>query len=408
MPDSPATLGWVFGGWPMQSVSPWVVALGLALSAVTSSSPASVAPAATQPPPLPAEHLTVQALPPRTAHWIFVFDEAFENETDQRLLLFDGDSYRRLGQIDAGYVPGIALAPDGSFTAVATTYFSRGSRGTRTDVVEFTNNETLGVTGEIVLPPNKRAQLFIPVYTLAYSSDAHFLYAANITPATSFEVLDPRQRKVLGEIDTAGCTMVIPSGGDRVSSLCESGRMLTVTLDTQGHEAARATSEPFFDPDADPVFVQAIPTNAGYVFLSFLGEVHPVDFRHEQPQFAPPWSLVNAEEKTWRPGGEQVGAIHKALGRLYVPMHRGGEGTHKDGGTEIWVFDLASHHRIARWPVKGFGLTRAVGIQVSQDDSPLLFLATESSQLAVLDARSGQLRHVEPHMGQTPWVLFSP
>ncbi|MBV8910704.1 MAG: amine dehydrogenase, partial [Gammaproteobacteria bacterium] len=147
------------------------------------------------PPPLPAEHLTVQSLPPKTPHWTFVFDEAFENEIDQRLLLFDGDTYRRLGQIDAGFGPGFAFSPDCATTAVATTYFSRGSRGTRTDVVELTDNRTLAVTGEIVLP-SKRAQLFIPMYTLAYSADGHFLYAAYITPATSFAVLDPVQRKL--------------------------------------------------------------------------------------------------------------------------------------------------------------------------------------------------------------------
>lgn len=360
------------------------------------------------PPPLPAEHLTVQSLPARSPHWIFVFDEAFENELDERLHLYDGDTYRRLGQIDVGFGPGIALSPDGATTAVATTYFARGSRGTRTDVVEFTDNRTLAVTGEIVLPP-KRAQLFIPVYTLAYSADGHFLYAAYITPATSFAVLDPVQRKLLAEIDTAGCTMVIPSGADRVSSLCESGRLLTVRLDGQGHEAARSMSAPFFDADADPVFVQAIPTNEGYVFLSFLGAVHAVDLRGAEPQFAQPWSLVSdAEKGVWRPGAEQVGAIQRALGRLYVPMHRGGEGTHKDGGTEIWVFDLATHRRLARWALPGAKLTRILGIQVTQDDAPLLFAATESAQLAVLDARSGQLRHVEQHMGQTPWVIFSP
>jgi methylamine dehydrogenase heavy chain len=369
---------------------------------------APTVPAVAIPPPLPAEHLTVQSLPPSTPHWVFVFDEAFENELDQRLLLFDGDTYRRLGQIDAGFGPGVAFSPDRAVTAVATTYFSRGSRGTRTDVVEFTDNRTLAVTGEIVLPP-KRAQLFIPMYTLSYSADGHFLYAAYITPATSFAVLDPLQRKVLGEINTAGCTMVIPSGADRVSSLCESGRMLTVRLDAEGHEAARAMSEPFFDADSDPVFVQAIPTNEGYVFLSFLGTVHAVDLRSAQPQFAEPWSMVSGAEKgVWRPGAEQVGAIHRSLGRLYVPMHRGGEGTHKDGGTEIWVFDLATHRRLARWAMPGARLTRILGVQVTQDESPLLFLATESAQVAVLDARSGQVRHVEEHMGQTPWLVFTP
>ena len=359
------------------------------------------------PPPLQAETLTVQQLPSRTPHWVYVFDEAFDNEIDARLHLFDGDSYRRLGQIGAGFAPGVNLSPDGNTTVVATTYFARGSRGTRTDVVEFTDNTTLKVTHEIVLPP-KRAETIPSLFNVAYSADAHFVYAAYITPAASFGVLDPEHGTVLSEIDTAGCQLAIPSGPNRVSSLCESGRLLTVTLDAQGHEAARTMSEQFFDTDKDPLFAQGIATRNGYAFVSFLGEMHEVDLSGPQPKFAAPWSLVSVAEKgVWRPGAVQVGTIHRTLGRLYVPMHRGGEGTHKDGGTEIWVFDLGSHRRLARWPVAPLKLERIVAVQVSQDEAPILFAATTASDVAVLDARSGKLRHVEKHLGQTPWMFLN-
>ena len=360
------------------------------------------------PPPLPAEHMRVEPLPPRSPHWVYVYDEAFYNEIDARVDLFDGDSYRRLGQIGAGFLPSVAISPDGATTAVATTYFARGSRGARTDVVEFTDNATLANSGEIVLP-SKRAETTPTLFGVAYSADGHFLYASYVTPAASFGVLDPAHKSVLGEIDTAGCVLVIPSGPNRVSSICESGRLLTVALDAQGHEASRAMSEAFFNADKDPVFVQGIPTIKGYAFLSFLGEVHEVDFSGAQPAFAPPWSLVSAAEKgRWRPGAEQVGAIHRALGRLYVPMHEGGEGTHKDGGSEIWVFDLASHRRLARWPMQPHKLSLVLAVQVSQDGAPLLFAATNHADLAVFDALTGELRHVEPHLGQTPWMLFNP
>jgi methylamine dehydrogenase heavy chain len=360
------------------------------------------------PPPLPAEHLSVQSLPPPGPHWVYVYDEAFDNEIDSRVLLFDGDSHRRLGQIDAGFLPSVAISPDGAVTAVATTYFARGSRGARTDLVEFNDNATLANAGEIVLPP-KRAQTAPTLFNVAYSADGHFLYAAYITPAASFGVLDPAHKAVLGEIDTAGCVLVIPSGQYRVSSMCESGRLLTVTLDAQGHETSRAMSEAFFDADKDPVFVQGIPTSQGYAFLSFLGEVHEVDFRDAQPKFAPPWSMVSAAEKgRWRPGADQVGAIHRSLGRLYVPMHQGGEGTHKDGGTEIWVFDLASHRRLARWPLTPLGLSRVLAVGVSQDAAPVVFAATDHADVAVFDALTGRLRHIEKHLGQTPWMFFNP
>jgi methylamine dehydrogenase heavy chain len=360
------------------------------------------------PAPLPTEHLTVEPLPPKSPHWVYVFDESFYNEIDARVHLFDGDSYRRLGQIDAGFTPSMNLSPDGNTTVVATTYFARGSRGARTDVVEFTDNATLAVTHEIVLPP-KRAQTSPSLFGVAYSADARFLYASYMTPAASFGVLDPMQGTVLSEIDTAGCVLVIPSGPNRVSSICESGRLLTVTLDAQGHEASRTLSEPFFDADKDPVFVQGIPTPRGFAFLSFLGEVHEVDFSGAQPVFAPTWSLVSGAEKEWRPGAEQVGAIHRSLGRLYVLMHKGGEGTHKEGGSEIWVFDLASHRRLARWalPMSELGAAAAT-VQVSQDDAPLLFAATGTGTLAVIDALTGHVRHIERHLGQTPWMMMTP
>src|SRR5207237_864686 len=290
------------------------------------------APACAAPPPLPAEHLTVERLPPRSPHWVYVFDEAFDNEIDARVHLFDGDSYRRLGQIDAGFTPSVNLSPDGATTVVATSYFARGSRGTRTDVVEFTDNTTLANTGEIVLPP-KRVETAPSLFNVAYSADGHFLYVAYLTPAASFGVLDPAHGKVLGEIDTAGCVLVIPSGPNRVSS---------------------------------------------------------------------------AERGKWRPGGQQVGAVHRGLGRLDVPMRQGGEGTHKDGGTEIWLFDLASHKRLARWPVRAAGLDPVIAVQVSQDAAPILFAATTRADVAVFDALSGRLRHLEKRLGQTPWLMLNP
>jgi methylamine dehydrogenase heavy chain len=89
-------------------------------------------------------------------------------------------------------------------------------------------------------------------------------------------------------------------------------------------------------------------------------------------------------------------------------MHRGGEGTHKNGGTEIWVFDMKTHQRVARWPVASQKLSPVLAIQVSQDDAPLVFAATDHADVAVFDALTGQLRHVEKQLGQTPWLLMTP
>jgi methylamine dehydrogenase heavy chain len=337
-----------------------------------------------------------------------VQDYALNNEIDTRLYLFDADSYRRIGQIDTGFLPGVNLSPDGKTTVVATTYFARGGHGTRTDVVEFNDNATLAKTGEIVIPP-KHAHTLPTPFTVAYSADGRFLYTPYLTPAASFGVLDPAKKTVLSEIDTAGCTLVIPWGPNRVSSICESGRLLTVTLNAQGREASRTTSEPFFDPDQDPVFVQAVPIADGYAYVSFLGQVHEVNLTQAKPVMRVPWSLVSETEKgSWRPGGAQIGAVHRSLGRMFVPMHRGGEGSHKAGGSEIWVFDLKSQRRTARWPIDTKEFGEVIAVQVSQDAAPLLFAATEKADLLIFDAQTGRLKHDEKKLGQTPQLLLNP
>jgi methylamine dehydrogenase heavy chain len=385
-----------------------VLLCGSLLAASPAAPSASGAPGVSpQSAPLAPETLTIAKVGAKNPHWVYVLDEALLNEIDSRVYLFDGDSHRRIGQLGAGFMPGMNLSPDGRTTVVATSYFSRGGHGTRTDVVEFNDNSTLAKSAEVVLP-TKRVATLPTHFNVAYSSDGHFVYTAYVTPAASFGVLDAAKKSVLSEIDTAGCVLVIPSGPNRVSSICESGRLLTVTLDAGGHEKSRSTSEVFFDPDTDPVFVQGIPMSSGYAFLSFHGIVHEVDFSGAQPVFRPTWSLLTKADEAWRPGGTQIGSVHRSLGRLYVSMHKGGDGTHKDGGTEVWVFDLKTHQRMARWPldVRDHGAVQAV--LVSQDDAPVLFTARESSDLAILDARDGHLRYVEKHLGQSPWLMFNP
>ena len=380
--------------------------LGMLLLALAAGSKLSWA--GPQPPPLPAEHLTVATVGPKSPHWIYVVDYAYVNEIDSRVWLFDGDTYRRIGQIDTGFFPAVNLSPDGKTTAVATTYWSRGGHGTRTDVVELNDNNTLSKTGEIVIPP-KHAQTLAMMFTLTYSADGKFVYVPYLTPAASFGVLDPAKKQVLNEIDTAGCTLTFPWGPNRVSSICESGRLLTVTLDSQGKETSRTTSDAFFNVDEDPVFAQAVPLPDGYAFVSFLGQVHEIDFRQPKPGIRTPWSLVSPAEKgAWRPGGVQIGALHRARNKLYVPMHKGGDGSHKEGGSEIWVFDLKSHQREARWPIDSYKAGTAISVQVSQDAAPLLFIATETSHLLILEALTGKLKHDEKNLGQTPQLLLNP
>ncbi len=381
----------------------WMSLCGCALVCSSLSTVFAAVPA-----PLSEERLTVAKLPAPTPHWVWIFDDALNNEIDMRMFLYDGDSGRRLGQIDLGYWAMTAISPDGKTTAAATTYWSRGNKGTRTDVVEFTDNTTLETKREVLLPP-KRIQGLPTFFSLAFSGDGRLLYVPYLTPAASFGVIDVQKNAIVGEIDTAGCVLAIPGGPNRVSSLCENARVLTVTLDSSGKEVSRANSEPFFDIEKDPVFVQGIPSNNLVWFLSFDGLVYEGDFTGAKANIKAPWSLTQGSEKgVWRPAGVQIGAINAKLSRLYVAMHKDGQDGHKDGGTEIWVFDTKNHARVGRWPMAAAHLKPVVSIQISQDEKPLLFGATTDGEVAVFDGLNGKLIRTEKQLGQTPWMMFNP
>lgn len=364
--------------------------------------------AAALPPPLPVETLSVEQLPAPSPHWIWVFDEALYNGTDSRLFLYDGDQHRNLGQIDSGYYGLFAVSPDHHTMAVSTNYWSRGWHGDRVDVVEFTDTHTLAFTGEVLLPP-KRAQGPPVTFGLSYSADQRFLYSTNLSPAASVSVIDVAQGKVVADIDTDGCVMAIPSATHRLSAICETGKLLSVALDDQGHEISRSFSERFFDIDTDPVFVQSLKTTDGALFLSFLGEVHEVDLTGAAPAFKSVWSIVSGHEKgQWRPGGAQQAGLQIAQGRLFVVMHQGGPGSHKVAGSEIWSLDMKTHRRLGRFKIDVRKYGGAVAVQPTQDDHPLLFVTTENSSLLILDPETGRVRHAEAKLGQSPWYLINP
>lgn len=355
------------------------------------------------------EELTVQKLPPWHPHEVFVVDISMPSMTDGRVYLYDADARELLGQIDAGFGPGFAVAPDHRSSVVATTYFSRGSHGTRTDVVEITDNATLDHAGEILIPP-KHGQHVPALYNTVFSADGKRLYVANITPATSVTVIDVPSKKVLSEIDMAGCVLAYPSGNDRFTSLCESGKALTVTLDATGKEVKRSMSDAFIDVDKDPAYVNASPYQGGYLFTTFHGMVRSADFRGDTASSNEPWSLLTDAERAegWRPGGMQQTAVQAKLQRYYVTMHKGIDGSHKDPGTQIWVFDLQTKKRIARWDLSLQKIDPLVSIQVSQDDKPLLYGLTGTSDLVVMDALTGKLHSVEKQVGNSSSLLVNP
>ena len=77
---------------------------------------------------------------------------------------------------------------------------------------------------------------------------------------------------------------------------------------------------------------------------SFEGLLHTVDVSGSELVFGEPWSLLTDADRRedWRIGGAQHLAVHEGSGRLFSLVHQGGVDTHKQAGSELWVYDLAA------------------------------------------------------------------
>jgi methylamine dehydrogenase heavy chain len=346
------------------------------------------------------------ALPP-PKHWVWVNDFVFPHMTDGAAHLIDGDTGRYLGMLSTGSsFSHVVLSRDGKLIYSPEIYFSRGTRGTRTDVVTIYDAATLKVVTEIEIPP-KRASNVPSSGNAELTDDDRFLLVYNFNPAQSVTVVDTASRRFVGEIETPGCAFAFASGPRSFFSMCADASFLSVDLDEAGHAARQARSEPLFDVARDPLAERPVRVGNTWYYVSMEGWVHPIEKTATGFRALPAWAIASATERAagWRPGGVQQLAIHAKSGRLYVIVHRGGRETHKDPGTTLWVHDLATHRR-----VKAITTPRPlVSIRLSSDDDPLLYgIVAESNVVDVLSPSSGRLLRSVKDVGTTPILLVTP
>lgn len=350
----------------------------------------------------------VVALPAAASpHWVWVNDIVFSHMSDGQARLVDGDTGRFLGMLSTGFAfEHVVLARDGRLIFSPETYFSRGTRGTRTDVVTLYDPVHLSPRGEISIPP-KRAVTMPMMADATLTDDGAFLLIYNYTPAQSVTVVDTRRRRFAGEIETPGCALVYPTGPRSFFGICADGALLDVHLDDAGHVSSRVHTRDIFDVAADPATEKGVRLGSRWLFVSYGGTVYSIDITSRGLKAGPRWSLLSDAERrqNWRPGGLQQLAVHAGPDRLYAIMHQGGPETHKDPGKEVWVYDPDRHERVQRIALR----SPAGSIQVTHDDRPLLFAAfIGSTTLEVYDAQSGRyLRSVED-VGTTPTLLVTP
>jgi methylamine dehydrogenase heavy chain len=361
-------------------------------------------------------------IPPTGAHRVWVTDRLWHHSA-----LFDGDTAQVLGMIDSPYVTVTPKLPmhahrRGEIYSVDLAY-SRGDRGERVDFITIYDDRSLSVTGEIVLPTHTGDSNSAIAYAALLDGE-RFVLSFNQFPLASVSVTDVEKRRFVGEVPITGCAGIFPTGERSFATLCGDGTALEVELDVDGHAGATAHSERFFDPVEDPVTMAGVRWGSRWVFASFEGHAHVVDFAPETPQAAPGWSLFSDAERSerWRVGGLQHLALHAATGRLFSIVHQGERGSHKAPGEQVWVYDLAQRTKVAQFALPNFmaafatpqfGVTSggwfhrtlqrwipsdgAHSLVVTQDGAPLLFVRNaEVGVVAVIDARSGEhLRNLE-------------
>ncbi len=96
-------------------------------------------------------------------------------------------------------------------------------------------------------------------------------------------------------------------------------------------------------------------------------------------------------------------AANDTGGNLYFLMHaQGREGSHKDPGVEVWVFDGEAESRVKRIELS----LPAISISVTRDEQPLLVATNINMEIDVYDVASGDhLRTLGDFGQETPLIL---
>ncbi len=362
----------------------------------------ALATAAQFPNPLPPDAIAkVETLPEKyPANW------AFLNYPYNRIELRNvgSDTHEVKGELQARDSTVLLMATQRPEIYVLDTVWSRGVRGVRTDFIWVYDPKTLNVIDEIVIP-TKRALVSAMSGTFVFTDNERLGLVYNFTPAASVTVVDLVRRKVLGEIDIPGCSLLYPTGTRGFSTLCGSGTVLSVHLGADGKAVGRSESKKFNDLDRDPLFTDAAHIGGTGYFTSLLGQVQPVDFSGDEAKVLPSWSLLTAEEAAanWRPSGWQTIA---ADGRstLYVLMQPDAhDGTQKDPGTEVWAYDATTQKRLRRMRLVRPGDT----IALTHASEPLLMVQAKD-RVDIYDPRSGMLLRSLGLDGLTNHMMIQP
>ena len=283
------------------------------------------------------------------------------NLTDGRAFLFDRNG-KTLGQLSTGFwFNSLVTTKLRDEIITVETYFSRGTRGIRTDVVVRYDPKTLSPHSEIEIPP-KRMNSVKNTGLVTLSEDEKLLLVVNYTPAQSVSVVNLEKNLFVEEIQTPGCSVLYPAGNRDFYSICGNGGFMHIQLDDEGHLARLQRTEKIFDPVEDFLTIAASRSGNIWYFVSRQNNVYAIEMDKGNISLKQSWSLVSDEEREeqWLISGMHHTAIHEASQQLYVIMHQGEPETFEEPGTEVWVYDLTTHQKIKEIEMEDLTISIAV------------------------------------------------
>ncbi len=306
---------------------------------------------------------------------------------------------------------------------VVETFYARGQRGERTDVLTIYDKASLNVVGEVLLPGGKRAQTLPEQGAFQISNDDRYAYIFNFTPAASVTIVDLVARKIVGDVDIPGCIHAFAMKNGGFASLCGNGGVVSTKFDAAGKVVSQKMSQPFSDIDNEPMFTRPAIVDGVAYFPTYHGKIIPVDLNGEEAVAGEPWDIgASAAEapkkKSWTdkiPGIGKKSASGKRLpsgwqliasddaGRLYVIM-RATESIddHDTGGDEVFVLDPKTKSVTRKIKLR----QDSHAITLTSGPDPYLVALNPDMSVDVLRANSGEfVRRIGGGLAMTAFQL---
>jgi methylamine dehydrogenase heavy chain len=306
----------------------------------------------------------VLTLEPFADDWLFLQQLPISTYSVSKFFLMNGSTGNMLGMIAGGFLANLNISRDRSRLFVSETYYSRGSRGTRVDVVTTYSAKTLLPLGEVVLP-NGRMLAMPKAFSTSITPDGKYLLSSNMRPSNSVSVVDLEAQAFRSEIPTPGCFLAFPTGARSFMSICGNGGLMTADF---GELATPSTARvaPFFDPVKDPVFdTPALDAKRhSYYFLSYGGIVYRVDTSGGSPSVTQTWKAARPDDagQDIQPA-TSVPIVYDERGdRLLVLFRHGVDTSHTQPGDIVRVYERTNGQLLVSWqlarPVSTIGVSR--------------------------------------------------